>query len=87
MAFGEREPVLVARPMVMSGRKDTIRDARISGNLGDRSALEIECREVLEDVVDVGVVLDLMMAFHDAPQCLDHQEDERVNDQSHKPKI
>jgi hypothetical protein len=33
------------------------------------------------------VVVDVMLAFHDAPECRDHREDEIVNGQSHKPKI
>jgi hypothetical protein len=72
MAFGEREPVLVSHSVAMPVMKGAVREARISGNLGHRSALEIGCREALEDVVDVGVVVDLMLEFHDMPQCHDH---------------
>jgi hypothetical protein len=67
--------------------KGAVRDARVLGNLVGRSALEIGCREGFEDAVDVGVVVDVMLAFHDAPKCRDHQEDEIVNGRSHKPRI
>jgi hypothetical protein len=71
MAFGKRESILVSQPVAMPVRKGAVRDACISGNLGHRSALEIGYTEVLEDVVDVGVVVDVMLAFHDAPECRD----------------
>jgi hypothetical protein len=87
MPFGERKPILVSHPVAMPVTKGAVRDARISGNLGDCSTLEIGCRELLEDVVDVGVVIDMMLAFHDSPECRDHREDEIVNGQSHKPRI
>jgi hypothetical protein len=32
------------------------------------------------------VVAYVMLAFHDAPECRNHREDEIVNGQSHKPR-
>jgi hypothetical protein len=72
MAFDEREPVLVCNPVAMPVRKGGLRDARISHNLRDGSALQTGGTEVVEDILDLGVSMDVMAAFHDRPGGQNH---------------
>jgi hypothetical protein len=75
MVFGEREPIFVCNPVAMPITKSVFRDARISRNLRDGSALQIGHTEVVDDIADIGVSVDVMLAFHDSPEGRDHRED------------
>jgi hypothetical protein len=87
MAVGEREPVLVCDPVAVPVANGGLRDARVSRNLRDGSALQIGRMEVVEDFVDIGVSIDMILAFHDSLEGRDHREDEIVNGQYHRSRI
>jgi hypothetical protein len=87
MALGGREPALVCSLVVMPVTMNGLRDARVSRNLGDGSALQIWRMDVAEDVVDLSVAVHVIAAFHNPLEGGDHRENEIINDQCHKPRI
>jgi hypothetical protein len=86
VAFGEREPFSSAIPGG-ANHEGRARDAQMSRNLRDGSAVQIGRIEIVEDTVDVGVSIDVILAFHDSPEGRDHREDEMLNCQYDKPRI
>jgi hypothetical protein len=44
-------------------------------------------REAVENIVDVGVSMDVMLALHDMAEGWDHRENEIVSGQYHKSRI
>jgi hypothetical protein len=79
MALGEREPILVCNPVAMLVTKGGLRDAAISRDLRDGSALQIGRMEVVEDTIDVGMSVDVMLVVHCSPEGRNYREDEIIH--------
>jgi hypothetical protein len=84
---GERESIIACNSVAMPVTNGGLQDVRPSPNLCDGSALQIWHTEAVEDIIDVDMSMDVMLAFHDLPEGRDHREAEIVNDQYREPRI